>query len=291
MQATELASWPHHELSRFVEAGGVRWHVQRSGSGPVLLLVHGTGASTHSWRDLIPILAHDYSVLAADLPGHGFSGAARGADGSIAGMAQHLGELLHALDVDPLYCVGHSAGAVILCRLALDGRLAPRRIVSINGAFLAPHGAARVLFSPVAQLLARSSALPGWIARRSGNTGSVARIIASTGSRLDRAGIELYVRLVRDPAHVAGTLAMLSRWDLQAFERDLPRLATPLTLLVGENDRAVPPAQALKVQARVARADVRRLPGLGHLAHEEDPLRIAQELASICGLRSTHSAT
>ena len=291
MQASELPSWPHHELSRFVEAGGVRWHVQRSGSGPSLVLVHGTGSSTHSWRDLIPLLARDYSVLAADLPGHGFSSAARGADSSIAGLAKHLSELLRALEVDPDYCVGHSAGAVILCRLALDGCIAPRCIVGINGAFLPPRGASRVLFAPLAQLLARSSVLPRLIARRSANSRSVARIIESTGSRLDSAGIDLYVRLVRDPAHVAGALAMLSRWDLHAFEKDLPRLATPLSLLVGENDRAVPPAEAVTVQKRLPQAEVCRLPGLGHLAHEEEPQRVAQELARICRLRSMHFAT
>jgi len=291
LQASELSSWPHHELSRFVDAGGLRWHVQRSGSGPSLLLVHGTGASTHSWRDLIPILARDYSVLAVDLPGHGFSSAARSAGSSIAGMSEHLSELLRALDVDPEYSVGHSAGAVILCRLALDGHIAPRCIVGINGAFLPPRGASRLVFSPIAKLLARSAALPRWIARRGGNSGSVARIIESTGSRLNPAGIDLYVRLVRDPAHVAGALAMLSRWNLRAFERDLPRLATPLTLLVGERDRAVPPAQAFTVQERVTQAQVCRLPGLGHLAHEEDPLGIAQRLARICRLRSMHVGT
>ena len=291
MQASELPSWPHHELSRFVDAGGVRWHVQRSGNGPLLLLVHGTGASTHSWRDLIPILARDYSVLAVDLPGHGFSSPARRADSSIAGMSEQLGELLRALDVDPDYCVGHSAGAVILCRLALDARIAPRCIVGINGAFLPPRGTSRLVFSPVAQLLARSPVLPRWIARRGGNSGSIARIIESTGSHLSSAGIDLYVRLVRDPAHVAGALAMLSRWNLHAFEKELPRLATPLTLVVGERDLAVPPAQAYTVQKRVMRAEVCQLPGLGHLAHEEDPLGVAQELARICRLRSMHAAT
>ena len=194
-------------------------------------------------------------------------------------MSELFGELLRALDVRPHYCVGHSAGAVVLCRLALDGRISPRCIVGINGAFLPLRGAARFLFSPIAQLLARSSVLPRLIACRGGNAGSVARVIEGTGSQLDPAGIDLYMRLVRDPAHIAGTLAMLGHWDLHAFEKELPRLATPLTLLVGENDRAVPPAQALTVQRRVVQVDVTRLPGLGHLAHEEQPARVAQEIA------------
>ena len=65
--------WPNREFSRFVLADRVRFHVQVAGSGPVLLLLHGTGASTHSWRKLLPLLHEQFTVVVPDLPGHGFS--------------------------------------------------------------------------------------------------------------------------------------------------------------------------------------------------------------------------
>jgi len=65
--------WPNRDASRFVRAGGLRWHVQKTGTGPVLLLVHGTGAATHSWRELAPLLARRFTVIAPDLPGPGFT--------------------------------------------------------------------------------------------------------------------------------------------------------------------------------------------------------------------------
>ena len=94
--------WPNREASRFVQAGGLRWHVQVIGAGPPLLLVHGTGAATHSWRGLVPLLAPYFTVIAPDLPGHGFTGrpAARGL--SLPGMAAGLAALLDALDLDPV---------------------------------------------------------------------------------------------------------------------------------------------------------------------------------------------
>ncbi|MFN5777212.1 MAG: alpha/beta hydrolase, partial [Burkholderiaceae bacterium] len=49
--------WPLASCSRFVKAGGVRWHVQQQGRGPVMLLLHGTRASTHTWRDHMPVWA------------------------------------------------------------------------------------------------------------------------------------------------------------------------------------------------------------------------------------------
>ena len=101
----------------------MRWHVQVMGSGPPLLLLHGTGAATHSWRDLMPMLAQDFTVIAPDLPGHGFTETPGGDGLSLRGMARELAALLGALGLQPALAVGHSAGAAIAIRMRLDGRL------------------------------------------------------------------------------------------------------------------------------------------------------------------------
>jgi magnesium chelatase accessory protein len=278
----ELSTWPNHELSQFIEAGGIRWHIQRTGRGPALLLVHGTGSSTHSWRDLMPILAQDCSVTAVDLPGHGFTDPLSAARSSIRGMSDSLAALLRELQVSPRYCVGHSAGAAILCRMSLDGHVAPRCIVSINGAFVPLAGLAARVYRPVARLLAGNPLMSRLISRRACNPANIARVIAGTGSILDSAGIELYARLVGNPKHLAGALCMMANWDLHSFEHELSRLRSPLALMVAENDLAVPPAQALKVKRVVANSTIYTLPGLGHLAHEEQPARVALEILKIC---------
>ncbi|MFC7690366.1 alpha/beta fold hydrolase [Paeniroseomonas aquatica] len=117
--------WPNRAASRFVQAGGLRWHVQQAGEGPVLLLVHGTGAATHSWRGLLPLLARRFTVVAPDLPGHGFTTAPAGGRLSLPYMARALAALLAALGQRPELVAGHSAGAAILARMALDGAIAP----------------------------------------------------------------------------------------------------------------------------------------------------------------------
>jgi magnesium chelatase accessory protein len=107
------------------------------------------------------------------------------------------------------------------------------------------------------------------------------RLIASTGSRLEPEDVDLYWRLVRNPAHVDGALRMMAAWDLVPLERDLPRLGTPLALLVGEGDRTVPPAEAARVRALLPKATCQVLPGLGHLAHEEQPAVVAAAIAAL----------
>lgn len=271
----EGRDWPNRDASRFVRAGGLRWHVQVLGSGPALVLVHGTGAATHSWRDLAPRLAKHFTVVAPDLPGHGFSARPPAERTSLPGVAESLAALLDTLDVAPAVAVGHSAGAAILARMCLDGRIAPQLLVSLNGAFLPFDGWAAMLFLPLARLLAWNPLVPRLFAWRTADRAALERLLRSTGSTIDDQGMALYGRLVRSPAHVAGALAMMANWDLEPLERELPRLQTPLVLVVGEEDRTVAPADAERVRARVPGARIERLAHLGHLAHEEKPQAVA----------------
>jgi putative magnesium chelatase accessory protein len=270
----DAAGWPHREASRFVTAAGLRWHIQVLGQGPVALLVHGTGATTHSWRDLAPRLAEHFTIVAADLPGHGFSASAPARCMSLTGMAEGLAALLQVLGMQPALVVGHSAGAAVLSRMALDRSIQPGAIVSLNGAF-APLSGVQRLMSPVARLLALSSVVPRLVAARAQRSEAAQRLIASTGSTLDADGSALYARLLRDPAHLSGALAMMANWRLDALWAELPALRPAPLLLVGSNDHTVPPDQAWTVAERIRGAHVHALPGLGHLAHEEASEQVA----------------
>lgn len=274
--STERRRWPHAENSSFHKAGGLRWHVQRLGQGPAIVLIHGTGASSHSWRALASRLAKSFTVIAPDLPGHGFTECAPRRRLSLPAMAASVAALLKRLDVRPALVVGHSAGAAILVRACLDGALAPDAVISLNGALLPFRGAAGFLFPPLAKLLFLNPLTPRVIARSAGDRDRVIRLIRGTGSELDETGIDLYARLFASPAHVTATLGMMANWDLHRFARDLPDLRQPLLLMTGENDRAVAPEDAERVSRAIPGARLERLAGLGHLAHEEDAEAVAE---------------
>jgi magnesium chelatase accessory protein len=282
----DCQDWPHHAFSRFVIAGGLRWHVQVMGEGPVVLLVHGTAAASHSWRDVAPLLARHFTVVIPDLPGHGFTEPMLASRVSLPGFSQALGDLVDALALPPALAVGHSAGAAIVVRMCLDGRIAPRVLVSLNGALLPPSGWAGLFFLPTARLLTWNPLIPHLVSWRAGDPAAIGRLIESTGSTLDAEGAALYQRLVRSPQHVAGILTMMARWDLRPLVVDLPRLSVPLVLVVGEADRTVSPLEAHRVQRLLPNARIISLPGLGHLAHEEAPEQVA-ELIERCARAST----
>ncbi|WP_108659916.1 alpha/beta fold hydrolase BchO [Acuticoccus kandeliae] len=281
--AVEGKNWPLRDWSRFCDAGGMRWHVQTGGAGPVCLLLHGTGASTHSWRGLAPLLAAHFTVVAPDLPGHGFTATPRGVGLSLGVMARLVGRLVAHLEVEPALVVGHSAGAAIGLRMAIDRSIVPAGIVGLNAALRPYRGAAGPLFSMMAKALFVNPLAPRIFSASARDPRRVAKLLASTGSPLDAEGVAYYQRLLTCPGHVAGALSMMAGWDLAGLQDDFPRLKPEVLLVATVGDRAVPPAGAFEAARRIPDARVVTLPRLGHLAHEEDARAIASVIERFAG--------
>jgi magnesium chelatase accessory protein len=281
------ADWPHRACSRCVDVQGQRWHLQifgAPGPAPDVLLLHGAGASAHSWRDLAPVLAAGRRVIVPDLPGHGWTARPAAPRGlSLPGMAGLLGALLRALGCGPVALVGHSAGAAVAARMVLDGLVDAQTVVGLNGAWLPPARQGRWFYGPLARLLVLNPLVPPLVAWTARQGGPVQRLVDSTGSRLDARGVALYAQLVRRSAHVSAVMAMMAAWDLEPLLRDLPRLQAPLHLLVADGDLTVPAVASVRASERVPSACWHPLPGLGHLAHEEAPALVLRVLEAVLG--------
>jgi len=210
------ATWPQRAASRFIEAGHYRWHVQRMGRGPALLLLHGTGAATHSWSGLAPLLANSFDVVAVDLPGHGFTKTINWAPPSLPHMANELGILLKAIDAQPTFVVGHSAGAAIMIRMVRDGIISPVAMVSVNGALTPFSGSAGVMFPIMAKILFYNPLVPVAFARGARNINRVRRLIEQTGSVVPDDTVQQYATLMKRPGHIAGALGMNVRRQTSA---------------------------------------------------------------------------
>lgn len=271
--------WPNREHSRFVRSGMLEWHVQVAGpegrNAPVLLLIHGTGAATHSWRDLLPLLAQHYTVIAPDMPGHGFTRGRISGGQSLPGMAKALAELLGKLGLGaPEVIVGHSAGAAIGVRLAIDQAIdAP--IIGLNPALLPFPGLAARLFPAMARALFVNPFTAMIFAQIASSQGEVGRFLRkSTGSNIDARGVELYHRLFRTSDHCAGAIGMMANWDLETLAGELPSVAARSLLVHGALDSAIPLDSIERAARMMPHAISMNLPDLGHLAHEEAPEQI-----------------
>ncbi len=264
--------WPNRASSRIVRSGGIAWHVQDVGNGPVLLLLHGTGAATHSWRDLLPAAAQHFRVVAPDLPGHGFTDGRPAGGLSLGAMARATAALLRELDAEPAMIVGHSAGAAVALQLVLDTAFAPKGVVAIAPALLPFPGIAQKLFPAMAKLLFVNPLAPFLFASVARQPGAVERFLArSTGSTIDAAGTAAYARLFGRASHCAGAIGMMAAWDLVGLKKALPKIELPVLILQGDRDTAIPVAAAREAADAMTEARVEVSTGLGHLLHEERP--------------------
>lgn len=263
--------WPNRQFSRSITSHGTRWHVQVVGSGPVLLCVHGTGSSGHSFAPLSQLLKQRFTLVIPDLPGHGFTEGLEQHQTKLELIADHLSGLLAELNLSPELIIGHSAGAAIAAHMALTSQPQVREVIAINGAFKPFGAAAAALFSSMARWLSRSHALPAITALHGFFEKPVKNLIHETGSRSSPEMLRCYQQLLRRQSHIRGTLRLMGGWDLSSLLKVLPKLPCPLLLISCLNDQTVPPQQSTELHHRLPNSGLVELPNLGHLGHEEHP--------------------
>jgi len=275
MEWSAIQTWPNADLSRRINGPVHRWHVQESGTGPTLLLLHGAGGSTHSYRNMIPVLSRKFRVIAVDLPGQGFSQLGARHRCGLEPMATDIAALCVQEGWRPEIIVGHSAGCAVALQMAMMRRDDPPLVIGINAALGEFPGLAGVVFPIMAKALAAVPFTASLFSGASSNPERIKALISSTGSDLSPEGLDLYRRLVADRNHVNGTLLMMSQWQLRPLLKALPDHFGTVHFIVGENDKTVPPDVSLQAAKKMPNAVVYNMAGLGHLAHEEEPKEIA----------------
>ncbi|MFW2391502.1 MAG: alpha/beta fold hydrolase, partial [Methyloceanibacter sp.] len=98
----------------------VKLFVEEKGEGSPLLLIHGFGASTFTWREIAPALARQHRVIAVDLKGFGQSDKPFDERYSVFDQAELLKQLIIDKDLRDLTLIGHSFGGGVALVLALD---------------------------------------------------------------------------------------------------------------------------------------------------------------------------
>lgn len=272
--ATDGQTWPHRQMSQFVNTPGQRWHVQVMGTGPALLLLHGTGASSHSWAGVVPHLSADHTLIIPDLPGHAFSSVPQRQHLTLDGMSDAVLALMDTMALKPSVVAGHSAGAAIMLQMALKRPGYFSHHISFNGALFPFKGIAGTLFPPLAKLMMWNPLLPRLFAG-SASAASVKRLLTDTGSQVPEESLSCYTRLFASSDHVGATLAMMANWDLTPLRNGFARLTGQTSLVKALNDKLVAPAEADAAKALIRQSRLVTWPKLGHLGHEEDPMLAA----------------
>ncbi len=254
-----------------------------SGSGPVVLFIHGILGSQRQWAHLVDMMDDDHRVLVPDLFGHGESAKPLG-DYSLSAHAAAMRDLLDHLGIERVTLVGHSLGGGIAMQffylfperverlvLVASGGLGREVNLVLRSATL--PGAAQVLSvlasAPVlsrVEALGRGAAKVGW--RPGADIGAIWRGFSSLGDRESRRAFLATTRAVID----------IGGQSISAHDHLEGSLPLPTLIVWGTKDRMIPASHALSVEQAIPDCRVELFEGAGHFPHLDDPDRFARVL-------------
>lgn len=268
---------------RFITANGIRTFIQEFGpaEGEPVVLVHGFGASTFTWRDNAPALAEaGYRVLALDLVGYGLSDKSFALDFSHPAQADFVAAVMETVGIKRATLVGHSMGGSVIGHLAQRHPERVAALVFVDGAVreaTANSGGGSILGIPV-QLgsLAEFPPFQRW--------GRIALLYGLTRERMAATQLTAYYRKeIVTPAVEEGYLQVqkIKDWDLallgvlrdsgrNALSQPLSTLTAPTLIIWGEQDSWVPLARGQALHAALPQSEFVIIPNTGHLPMEED---------------------
>ncbi len=273
--------WPNRQISRSVEVAGLAWHVQISGKGPLILLLHGTGSSTHSWAELTPILNKEAQILNLDLPGHAFTLGAPIDSLKLEEIARSLIGLVQELKLPwPTMVVGHSAGAPLALAFAVQAKVKPQIIIGFNPSLIPPPPSYTQFFGPMLGPVTKSATLASILAKIAPMSGMTDRLLDSTNTNLPETNRNYYRRLFTSPDHVRGAMNFMASANISQVLSASSNLPSKLIWVIGESDQWVPEIGLQKIiQQYFAKSTVIHWQG-GHIMHEVETEKSADLILS-----------
>ncbi len=266
---------------RYSTIHGYRRAYVRAGRGPALLLIHGIGDSSDTWRPVVEQLAEHYTVIAPDLLGHGRSEKPR-ADYTIAGFANGMRDLLTVLEVESVTVVGHSLGGGVAAQFSYQFPERCERLVLVGSG-----GIGRTV-SP----LLRFAAVPGVEAMMPLLGLPPVRLVSRLGAGLLRV---LDTALGRDAEEILAVFDALPNtearrailrtlrsgvdWQGQVItmlDRAYLAEGVPTLVIWGRRDAIIPLGHGRLAHAALPGSELEIFDEAGHFPHHTDPMRFVE---------------
>lgn len=235
-------------LRRSDLAGGLSGH--RTGSGPLMVLIHGVGLRAEAWGAMMPLLADHFTVLAVDMPGHGGSAPVAG-----PGLPAYTARFAALLETEtPAFVVGHSMGAMIALDLAAQHPARVTGVAALNAIYRRSDAARQAVQARAASLATTPNADPA---------PTLARWFADLASPEALACRDWLTTC--DPKGYATAYATFAAAD-GPTDAALTALDVPALFLTGANDANSTPAMAQQMAALAPRGRVLAIADAAHMA-------------------------
>lgn len=256
--------------SKFIAIGELQVHYRDEGSGPPLVLVHGTSASLHTWDVWTATLKDQFRVIRMDIPAFGLTGPNAAHDYSINAYCHFLKSFLEVLEVDTCYLAGNSLGGDIVWNFAERNPEIAKRAILIDAAGY-KHKLPFVMklaASPIGPLF--KNITPRYIVSRSVHE------VYGDDSKIKDSIIDLYYDMTLREGNRDAFIAKSSLKRVYHTDR-LSNIEIPTLILWGEADIWIDTTYAYKFHKDLPNSELIIYPGAGHIPMEEIPLITAED--------------
>jgi len=258
--------------SQFVEIAGMQVHLRDQGPRedalPIVLL-HGTGASLHTWEGWARALEGERRVISYDMPGFGLTGPAPDANYSIENYARMVVAVLDRLGVQRCVLAGNSLGGYVAWATAVLHPERVERLVLVDAggypyqSTSVPLGF-RIARTPVLRDLMRDM-LPRGVVESS------VRNVFGDPSRVTPELVDRYFDLTTREGNRLALGQRFAQTQPGDLARRVPEIKAPTLIIWGGRDRLIPPDQGQRFHREIAGSQLKVFEALGHVPQEEDP--------------------
>lgn len=266
----ELKEKYTNEHSSFVQVGKQLVHYQKYGSqGPVLLLLHGTGASLHTWEAWASELQDNYQVYTIDLPGYGLTGPSVSGKYDGVSYARFINDFLTYQKIDSCIIAGNSLGGFIAWNTAIDYPEKIKAMILVDPAGFKLNSKS----VPIAFRLARVPVLNQlltFITPRTVIEKSVKNVYFDP-SLVTEELVERYFDLTLRKGNREAFVKRMQNEEFTSRVDELNKIEIPTLILWGEQDQLIPVENAAKFSSALKNDTLVVMPNLGHVAMEEAP--------------------
>jgi pimeloyl-ACP methyl ester carboxylesterase len=262
--------------SRFIALGGMQVHLRdegpRTDSVPIVL-VHGTSASLHTWNGWAESMRGSRRVIRFDLPGFGLTGPSPDNDYALAAYTRFTLQLLDSLGVSRFAIAGNSLGGEVAWEVAAA---APDRVAAL---LLVDAAGYKIVSQtvPIGFRMARSQSL-AWLFTRILPRSVVESSVRSVYGDPSRVTDSLVTRYFELTLREGNRASLPRRFAQSANGADSARITAvraPTLIMWGGRDGLIPPDHAGRFARDIPGSRLELFPELGHVPHEEDPVRTA----------------
>ena len=278
--------------SHFVDVNGTTVHYKEMGQGgPVIILLHGFGASEYSWREVMGPLSESGRVIAYDRPGFGLT--ERPMDGnwtdtnpySVQGNVELLDGLMDELRIEKAILVGNSAGGEVAAAYAIEHPERVQELVLVDPAVgNGNKGPLPQWAYPLMKLPQTRNMAPLLVRTIAGDLGNdTIRMAWHDPTRIKPEVYEGYRRPLKadnwDKALYEFTIA----GNPVNYSEHLKDLTMPVLIVTGDDDRIVPTARSIQLSREIPGSELVVLNDCGHVPQEECPDQFVTSIKAFKG--------